>query len=671
MYVTGSQARWFQVLALALVTLAVPARSFAQVPTFNALVQTPVTVDSGFPEHATVGDINGDGKLDAMIPGINGLRVLLGNGNGTFVDQVLGIVDVTSSNVVNLHPNLVSHVAASPRPVGGTGDLKAVDMNRDGKLDLVGATVVGISFTNYSFVSVLINTGVNDANGVPQFTTTHHWMPFLGVRPVTVGDLNGDNWPDFIVGTCCNGIQVWTSNSGDGSFTPGQVFSLTPGAGGPSVGEGVITDLNGDGKADYVVASNQNGGANIFFGNGNGTLQTPGTYLPNHAFSLAVADVNGDGRPDLLMSNQASGLEGLYVYLNNGGGTFGSPTLFPMFGGGRVAVADINGDGKLDAALSVAYHGNNNVLFSNVAVLLGDGTGVFGQPVAFQATGIPTHVFVGDFTGDGKPDIGVVLRNSRSFGVLTNTTVIPVTCAAGSYLALPGDLTCSLAPAGSFVAASGATEATQCLAGTYSAVAGARSCTLAPAGSFVAAAGSASPTACPAGTYSALAGSASCALAPTGYFVASAGSVAPTPCAPGSYSDTVGAAACTPAPAGFFVPSPGASSATACAPGYGSAAGATSCYALDNDGDGVNNDVDAYPNSNMNPTVSVGTCGTSVANRVMPNGATFNDLIAAIGGANHGAKVSGVSQLSNGWKSAGLISGRDHGAIVSCTARSK
>lgn len=424
MYRIGSPARWFQALALALVALAVPARSFAQAPTFNALVQTPVTVGTGFPEDATVGDINGDGKLDAMIPGINGLRVLLGNGNGTFVDRVLGMVDVTSSNVVNLPPSLAGFL---PRPVGGIGGLgggiKTVDVNRDGKLDLVSVTTVGINFTNYSFVSVLINSGVNDANGVPQFTTTHHWMPFLGVRPITVGDLNGDNWADFIIGTCCNGIQVWTSNSGDGSFTPGQVFSLTPGAGGPAVGQGVITDLSGDGKADYVVASNQNGGANIFFGNGNGTLQTPGTYLPNGAASVAVADVNGDVRPDLLMGNTAVGSEGLYVYLNGGGGVFSAPTLYaiPGFssgfsGGASVAAADIDGDGKLDAVLT---NTNSNV----IAVQLGDGTGEFSTPFTYAAATYPTYGFVGDFTGDGKPDIGAVLRNSRSFGVLTNTTV--------------------------------------------------------------------------------------------------------------------------------------------------------------------------------------------------------------------------------------------------------
>jgi hypothetical protein len=449
----GSPLRSFVVLALAVAALAVPARLFAQAPTFSALVQTPVTVGSGFPDDATVGDINGDGKLDAMIPGINGLRMLLGNGDGTFVDQVSGMADVTSSNVVNLPLGLMGFL---PRPIGGIGGLgggiKTVDVNLDGKLDLVSVTSAGINFTNYSFVSVLINSGVNDANGVPQFTTTHHWMPVLGVRPVTVGDLNGDTWPDFIIGTCCNGIQVWTSNSGNGSFTPGQTFSLTPGVGGPAVGQGVIADLNGDGRADYVVSSDQNGGANIFFGNGNGTLQTPGTFLPNGAASVAVADVNGDGRPDLLMGNKGLGSEGLYVYLNSGGGAFGAPALtaIPGFstnfsGGCSVVVADMNGDGNLDAVLS-------NTNSNSIAVLRGDGNGGFNAPDTFPASTFPTFLFVGDFTGDGKLDIGVDLRNSRAFGVLTNTTVFANPATMFFTDALTGSTSPNLAtiPAGKY-----------------------------------------------------------------------------------------------------------------------------------------------------------------------------------------------------------------------------
>lgn len=714
----GSPARWFSetrqrrltvVLALALVTLALPAWSFAQAPTFNAFIATPKGGEPWFkPANAAVGDYNGDGKLDALIADgsyNSEVRLLLGNGNGTFTP-------------INVN---VSASPTNPTPI----HIEAADLNGDGRLDAVFASPQG----NLA-PTVMLNTG--NVSGVPQFALTTYPGFWSGIRSLTLGDLNGDGRPDFIVGNAYGYLQVYLNN-GNGSFTAGQFTNLEPNVGG-STGPGAIADLNGDGNADYLVTSNQASATDIFFGNGDGTLQAPVVY-PSNGLYPAVADLNEDGTPDFAT---VDGNGNLMVYLNNGNGTFSGPTLIStgLTNPASLVIVDISGDGNLDAVLSDFGSGSG---VNGVTVFLGDGAGAFGSANPYTVNQRPLDVSVRDFNGDGKLDIATVGYNDNTYGVLLNTTVIPVTCAAGSYLASPGDLTCTLAPAGSFVAASGATEATQCLVGTYSAVAGATSCTLAPAGSFVATAGAASAALCPAGTYSATAGAASCALAPTGYVVASAGSTSPTACAAGTYADTFGAVACTPAPAGsyvsitgaasatacpagtysaaagsssctpapagsfvpstgataatacaagsysasagsstcipapagYFVPSPGASSATACAPGYGSAAGATSCYALDNDGDGVNNDVDAYPNSNMNATVSVGTCGTSVANQVMPNGATFNDLIAAIGGANHGAKVSGVSQLSNGWKSAGLISGRDHGAIVSCTAKSK
>jgi hypothetical protein len=92
----------------------------------------------------------------------------------------------------------------------------------------------------------------------------------------------------------------------------------------------------------------------------------------------------------------------------------------------------------------------------------------------------------------------------------------------------------------------------------------------------------------------------------------------------------------------------------------------------DSDSDGVGDNGDAFPNSNLSALVSVGGCSTGVTNRLQPNGATFNDLIGqayAGAGGNHGAWVSAVSALSNGWKSAGLISGQEHGKIVSCVAK--
>lgn len=93
----------------------------------------------------------------------------------------------------------------------------------------------------------------------------------------------------------------------------------------------------------------------------------------------------------------------------------------------------------------------------------------------------------------------------------------------------------------------------------------------------------------------------------------------------------------------------------------------------DSDDDGVGNNADPFDNSNTGPALLVGACTPGVANWHMGGGTWANDLIAAAyaSAANHGAFVRAVTDLSNSWKKAGLITGREHGAIVSCAARTK
>jgi hypothetical protein len=93
----------------------------------------------------------------------------------------------------------------------------------------------------------------------------------------------------------------------------------------------------------------------------------------------------------------------------------------------------------------------------------------------------------------------------------------------------------------------------------------------------------------------------------------------------------------------------------------------------DSDGDGVGDNGDAFGNSNTGPTIVIGACDSGVENRHLGGGTWSNDLLAAAkaSSANHGAFVSAVSALTNEWKKAGLITGRQQGAIVSCAARTK
>jgi hypothetical protein len=397
----------------ALAVLAVPTLSLAQAPTFNTVISNPTgSAPWQFPKPAAVGDFNADGKLDALIvDGSYTVRFMRGNGDGTFAETNIDEAWLTTSNVVALRPDLAAYL---PRVVDGYVAVKTADVNGDGKLDAIAVMTAHINWAPYSFVTVLTNQG-NDTNGVPQLAATHYFLGFYDVRSLTVGDLNGDGKPDFIVGGAYGQLLVYLNN-GDGTFTHRQDTNLVPNVGG-AVGAGVIADLNGDGKADFVVVSNQAGATDIFFGNGDGTLQAP-VVIPNYAIAVAVADVNNDGKPDLV---EGFGDGSVSVFLNNGNGTFGSPASFQTVAGGGVSgffISDVNSDGKLDVAVSLYYAGE-------VAIILGNGDGTFGAPYLYGGIPRAVDVILADFTGDGKPDIASASANGyggQNYDVLTNTT---------------------------------------------------------------------------------------------------------------------------------------------------------------------------------------------------------------------------------------------------------
>lgn len=387
----------------------------AQSPTFNTVVLSSTGSQPWLElRRAAVGDFNGDGNQDAFVAdGSGALRFMRGLGNGTFARSDIGAPPISSSNVIGLPTSLLAYL---PDPIDGFGSANAADFNGDGRLDLVSRTAANINWGNYSFLSVMINTG-NDANGIPQFSTTHHTLPFWDVRSIAVGDLNSDGRPDVIIGGAYAQVVPYLNN-GSGILTSTFSTSIMPNAGGPAVGVGVIKDVNGDGKGDYVVTSGQSNSTNVFLGNGNGTLQAP-TVLTPAAITIAVADLNNDSRPDLIQGFNGS----VSILLNNGSGSFGAPTAYSTGATGGVFgldASDINGDGKMDVLASHRTGGGK------VAIFTGNGDGTLGAATLFGSINNAVDVNATDFTGDGKPDIGVVSSNGyggQNYAVLTNTTV--------------------------------------------------------------------------------------------------------------------------------------------------------------------------------------------------------------------------------------------------------
>ena len=225
------------------------------------------------------------------------------------------------------------------------------------------------------------------------------------------GDLDGDGKLDLIV---VHDLSVgFMRGHGDGKFDPIVDYNNADGPT-PMASEAVaVADFNGDGKLDVVTTDGTNvnsatlGGALVFLGNGDGTLQPFVRYpIGNGAGGIAVGDFNRDGHPDIVATDYWGGSM-VGVLLNNGDGTFQphvdyNADAFPPY----VAVADLDGNGTLD--LAVANESGNDV-----SIMLGNGDGTFAPTVPY-ITGVgPETLAIADLDGDGKLDL-VVANESES-----------------------------------------------------------------------------------------------------------------------------------------------------------------------------------------------------------------------------------------------------------------
>ncbi|HEV2489558.1 MAG TPA: FG-GAP-like repeat-containing protein [Candidatus Acidoferrales bacterium] len=338
----------------------------------NGTFQAGVPFGAGITAGALqVADFNGDKNLDLAVvnQAAGGVSIFLGNGNGTF------------------------QAGATYATTGSSSALAAGDLNGDGILDL--------AVVNQQAATVSVLLGNGDGTFSPRQILPA--VSSLSAESAVVGDFNGDGIPDLAIGegdfnaTGAGQVAVFP---GQGGGILGTAVNSTTG-GSPSAI--VAADFNKDGKLDVAVANGN--GAAVLLGNGDGSFGAPMQVLTTSgvpAKELVAGDVNNDGVPDLIVLSNATGdPKPIKVYLGNGDGTF---SLAHQIGAGSsvpvaIAAADLNNDGKLDLVVALSPTG--------IEVLLGNGDGTFQSPVMYATDSLPSDVTIADLLGNGKLDIVV------------------------------------------------------------------------------------------------------------------------------------------------------------------------------------------------------------------------------------------------------------------------
>ena len=318
---------------------------------------------------------------------------------------------------------------------GGDGatSVAVADLNGDGKLDLVVTNECANSKSCVSgSVSVLLG------NGDGTFRTAVSYSSG-GSTPtsVVVADVNGDGKPDLLVANTCDpnnncstGAVAVLLGKGDGTFHA----AVSYGSGGSLADSVAVADVNGDGKPDLVVMNQAlcgpppcgHGQVGVLLGNGDGTFQAVRIYDSGAYWGYAVAVADVDGKPDLVVVNgsttvcETCGVSTFGILLGNGDGTFkpvATYDLFPDDGSPMsVAVADVNGDGKPDVMVASQCAPGSCSSNSSVSVLLGKGDGTFQSPAIYDSGGVgTTAVAAADVNEDGKPDLVVASNNPFSY----------------------------------------------------------------------------------------------------------------------------------------------------------------------------------------------------------------------------------------------------------------
>lgn len=329
------------------------------------------------------------------------------------------ITSITASDPTTTSSGTVHYTITFSEPVTGvTADQFSVATTGT----LAGAGVTGVTpvaGSNGASYVVTVNSGYGDGTLALQLTggnvrdgNGYALGPFKSANEFSgsggslLGDVNGDGRPDMLtykyVSSAHGTISVMLNDGSSTLFAP----AITTDIATSTVTTLALGDLNGDGKLDLIYGRYDDGKLGVRLGNGDGTFGADSTYaigLYSGAYpsQITVTDLNHDGRADVVVANQVG--RSVSVLLGNGDGTLQSQTVYaagdpPSSPNDYMTIGDFNGDGNSDLVVLGA---------SGISMMLGNGDGTFGARTTFGAGGA-SDIVSADFNGDGKLDLAIV-----------------------------------------------------------------------------------------------------------------------------------------------------------------------------------------------------------------------------------------------------------------------